>query len=427
MPERSSDYTTAIDQRSDYIRFLKTQADSRLSFQSHLETEFSEYRNHHFLQQEKNLLILGILLYLFFIWSDLIPLPSEYGVWLATARATIAVMMATSLYIALSTGKLIFIKYSMPITSFFLVLAGIHVCIGAIFLPHPDDYIYLIGLIPITLGVIALLRYHFVLCCITLCANITSCSVILLLVPENRELVTHITSIDLFLDKFALIFLFFLISISLTGAYLTFSFEKMMRNNWIKQRVSQLEAENMQDLTSRLRDLTRQDELTQIANRRHFHEELIAEINRSQRDEMALSVIMLDIDHFKPYNDHYGHQAGDLCLQKVANCMSSQCHRKDDLVARYGGEEFIILLPHTDEEGAAFMADSIRLAVELLKIPHEHSPFGYISVSIGVTTVIPNDNMSTTHIIRQADEALYKAKNSGRNQYKTYADTLPNA
>lgn len=417
----SPDYTAIVDSRSDRIRFLKAESGARLTFSPEIEPEFAHYRSSNFLPREKKLLTIGIILYLFFIWSDLVPLPPEYCIWIASARAALAAIMGIGLYIALSSKHALIDKYAMHITSIMMFIGSLHVCVAAIFLPHPDDYIYILGIIPLFLAIIAILRYHFILCAITMLSVLSVCAMVLFVIPEDRELMTQITSLDTFIRNFPVLFFLFLFSIVITGLYLSYAFEKMLRENWIEQNISLLEADNMQDMTTRLRELTRQDELTQIANRRHFHEKLTDEISRAHRDELALSLLMLDIDYFKSYNDKYGHQAGDLCLQKVANCLEYQSHRTGDLVARYGGEEFIVLLPHTDAEGAAFMADSIRLAIELLKVPHDQSPFGYVTVSIGVTTVMPNEKTSMKDIIRQADDALYHAKRSGRNRYEVYS------
>ena len=127
-------------------------------------------------------------------------------------------------------------------------------------------------------------------------------------------------------------------------------------------------------------------------------------------------MILADIDHFKKYNDFYGHQAGDECLFKVAQEVGNYVRRAGDLLARYGGEEFVIILPSTDETSAVMIAERIRLGIEALKLPHEASPVvSYVTLSLGIATTIPEQNNYRETLIKAADVALYKAKMKGRN------------
>ncbi|MES2118604.1 MAG: diguanylate cyclase [Pseudomonadota bacterium] len=167
-----------------------------------------------------------------------------------------------------------------------------------------------------------------------------------------------------------------------------------------------------------MRELTLTDALTGVANRRHFNDTLELEWRRCARSGLPLSAIMIDIDHFKRYNDAYGHQAGDLCLQKVAAAMKRCAARPQDLLARYGGEEFILLLPQESLAGATAVARRILDEVDLLSLPHEASPTSsVVSVSMGVATVQPGEAGDTSSLIRSADEQLYRAKQHGRNRY----------
>ncbi len=129
---------------------------------------------------------------------------------------------------------------------------------------------------------------------------------------------------------------------------------------------------------------------------------------------------MLDVDHFKAYNDNYGHQEGDVCLVKVATTAETQLQRPSDLLARYGGEEFMLILPNTDHEGVIQVGEKVRRAIEELAITHDHSTAAsVVTVSMGAATVIPNKNGATESLLREADTALYRAKKLGRNQLQT--------
>jgi diguanylate cyclase (GGDEF)-like protein len=168
-----------------------------------------------------------------------------------------------------------------------------------------------------------------------------------------------------------------------------------------------------------LKVLSTIDGLTRIANRRKFDEALEMEWKRSRRNQAPLSLIMLDIDFFKNFNDHYGHIAGDECLRQLARGISEVCKRPADLFARYGGEEFVILLPETDFTGACMVAKMVQNKIEALRIPHGYSEAAeYVTMSIGAVTLVARDDATQYDFINGADGMLYAAKQNGRNQIK---------
>ena len=174
----------------------------------------------------------------------------------------------------------------------------------------------------------------------------------------------------------------------------------------------QLEASNRE-----LQRISSQDGLTGLFNRRHFDAYLEQEWARALREGSTMAMVLADIDYFKAFNDHYGHQAGDDCLQRVARVFREVLQRPGDLAARYGGEEFVVVLPKTDLEGAVVIAESIRTRVERLNIPHESSKTtNYVTLSLGVATVRPSPRMHPADLVGLADKALYQAKQKGRNR-----------
>jgi len=178
--------------------------------------------------------------------------------------------------------------------------------------------------------------------------------------------------------------------------------------------------EKLAEANLALQKLSSLDGLTGIANRRSFDETLQKEWNRSIRGEKSIGLIMLDIDFFKLYNDHYGHQGGDDCLKRVAKGLESAIHRETDLLARYGGEEFSTVLPDTDLNGAIKVAEEMRLTIKDLRIEHAKSKVtDIVSISIGVSAVIPLQGMNQEVLIAAADQALYKAKEEGRDMVKS--------
>ena len=166
------------------------------------------------------------------------------------------------------------------------------------------------------------------------------------------------------------------------------------------------------------------DELTGIANRRAFNQAIENEARRRTRSSRDLSLLLIDVDHFKAYNDLYGHLPGDLCLKRIASAIKRTLRRAPDLAARFGGEEFVVLMPSTGISGAAAVAGKMLEAVTALGIPHERSPFGIVTVSIGAASWPSGIPLNSESLIEQADRALYRAKDRGRNMCVT-DDTQP--
>lgn len=180
----------------------------------------------------------------------------------------------------------------------------------------------------------------------------------------------------------------------------------------VKIRVqNQIELKLLQD---KLMQLATTDGLTRIANRRYFDQKLDEEWNRALRMQQPLTVVMLDVDWFKKYNDYYGHLIGDECLKQVAKLLEESCQRNIDFVARYGGEEFAMILPETLEP--LVVMKKVFSTLDALAIPHAMSEYGQITFSAGISTHIPHNNERPSILVRQADEALYMAKHQGRNQ-----------
>jgi diguanylate cyclase (GGDEF)-like protein len=179
----------------------------------------------------------------------------------------------------------------------------------------------------------------------------------------------------------------------------------------------------LKEANEKLLLLSSVDGLTGIANRRNFDDFLDSTWRRSLRNKTSLSLLLLDIDFFKKYNDGYGHQAGDECLKKVAKNLSEIVRRPEDLLARYGGEEFVIVLGNTDVKAATSLAGKARSGIEALEILHDHREGGnVVTISIGISCVIPKTDLSPSGLIGAADKALYKAKNEGRNRVELDCD-----
>jgi diguanylate cyclase (GGDEF)-like protein len=182
---------------------------------------------------------------------------------------------------------------------------------------------------------------------------------------------------------------------------------------WVIKRLSSIE--------QKLHSLSLTDGLTGIANRRNFDNHLAMVWMLCYREKVSTSLLLIDIDYFKKYNDFYGHQKGDECLIQIASVIKSMAQRTNDLAARYGGEEFSIILPKTEQDSAIKIAESLIEAVNKEKIPHETSNVSsHVTISIGVASVIPSKKTSYLELIKMADEGLYFSKEKGRNQVNFY-------
>ena len=175
--------------------------------------------------------------------------------------------------------------------------------------------------------------------------------------------------------------------------------------------------QQLTDANIQLEELSKVDALTGIANRRYFDESLTNYISTMSRAGSTLTLMLCDVDHFKNYNDLYGHLAGDVCLQKVAKSIEQNFTRSGDIVARYGGEEFAVILPNVGKVTAIMLAERIRANIEVLKLEHgDSSVADVVSVSVGVVTMEPSNVMTNVDLIEKADKALYRAKEAGRNR-----------
>ncbi|MGE8323723.1 MAG: diguanylate cyclase [Pseudomonas sp.] len=203
--------------------------------------------------------------------------------------------------------------------------------------------------------------------------------------------------------------------LALTGAIGWLLIRAMSRRDAIENEL-RLTQQQLLDSNQQLERQAMHDALTGLANRRCFDETLAQEIRRAHRNTTSLALLMIDIDHFKSFNDTYGHPAGDACLQQMAALLSACIRRPHDLLARYGGEELAVILPDTDNDGAAVVARLMLKRLALESIPHKGSPFGHMTVSIGIACADGTDLDSSASLLERADQALYIAKQTGRNR-----------
>ncbi|MDC4985636.1 GGDEF domain-containing protein [Acinetobacter baumannii] len=206
---------------------------------------------------------------------------------------------------------------------------------------------------------------------------------------------------------------------SFLGMTLAYATDRQHRENYLQNCMIELNRIELMQQAQQLSLLSQQDALTGLANRRYLDETLDNEWRRALRHETPLTIMMVDIDFFKPYNDSLGHLKGDQCLKDIATAISSIAARSGDLVARYGGEEFLLLFPMTNAQQAKIQAERLMNAIKKIAIVHPCSSVSpYVTISVGVATTIPRLNDSISAFVSRADHALYQAKTNGRDQYQ---------
>lgn len=204
----------------------------------------------------------------------------------------------------------------------------------------------------------------------------------------------------------------------------TFLIERSLRQNYLQSRLLNFEKHDLEESNLRLQYLTAIDGLTQIANRRSLDVNLATEWQRALRKREPLGLIMIDVDHFKLFNDTYGHQAGDECLREVAGALKDFARRPGDLAARYGGEEFVLVLTNATTQQASIIAERLRDRIVELAIPHQSSSHGSVTASFGVASLTPSSqHKGPEALLLAADQALYRAKESGRNRVSVDGQT----
>ena len=376
-----------------------------LRFSPILERAFLNYYLSKHLWQIRIAIILGICLYGVFGVLDAIVFPeAKESMWLIRFLGVIPF----GLLFLFLTFKVKNERFLQLFHSALVVIGGVGI-IGMIYIALPDKaFLYYAGLMLVVF-------YAYTLSALRFYYSTISSLIVTALYPLT----------DIFLigspDEYLTTNMFFLSSMDLIGVPVAYMRERTIRRDFLLTMLLAFEKRKTQELNLKLKDISYIDGLTGVANRLKFEEFFTQEWNRAKRTKKPLSILMIDLDFFKNYNDLLGHLEGDNCLKEVASIMSKHVRSDMDLVARFGGEEFVVVLPETDLRSALKVAERIRKDVEELRIAHPASKASkYVTVSVGVASMIPAENLKKEVLINMADKALYEAKGKGRNRVEFF-------
>lgn len=379
-----------------------------------LESDYLGDSAEAYVRTDKWVLAFGLMFYLGFIGFDLTYF-SEFMTVLVPLRLTFCAFALVILYLTFFKQLPYLVKRSISVAAFLQIIAGAYVCMSALAIDYAYNYAYLLGLAPALIGVVMSLRTNFKESLISILMIPMTCAATLyiLMTKYPPNVVAHSDIIYKYFVPGFFSFLFFTGLISLFIPYLV---ERTLRIDWLKTQIISYESEELKTLNHQFKNLSNIDDLTSIANRRKFIQRLGEEYQYAGKSGETISLLMIDVDYFKLYNDTYGHGAGDECLRRVAQAMIKQCNRSSDLAARYGGEEFMLLLPNTSQQDALHISDQLNVSISQLGIEHKASPLNRLTISIGLVSFRYNPELDVNYMIKRVDEALYEAKARGRNQ-----------
>lgn len=384
----------------------------RLPFPEPLESSFQahyarRYRGHMALG-----LGIGVLAILVTVFEEFLFPPEQRGI-LLFIRLGLMLPISILLFLLVQSGTWEKRQQSM------LMMAALGGAFGFLmmgyFAPASGSRLYVGTLVMVEIFGIILLRMQFAyaLSCVLVIASGAVAALMWLSFPGSGQ--------DHFFDLALIVFSG---SLCLVG---NFMMERSARSDFLQQRLLEIRQQDLEASNSYLQLLLRTDALTGISNRRYFDQRLQEEFRRAERGDYPLALLMVDIDCFKPFNDTYGHQAGDEALSRVAGVLATFARRPGDLAARYGGEEFALILPGSREHDAKVIADELVTAVFANGFPHGASLVAdRVTISAGVASIQPGqENCDEVRLIARADQALYEAKTTGRNRAVSWSALAP--
>jgi len=372
-----------------------------LRFPEALESSFNEFYCTNTLKHARVALLTGLFLYAVFGIVDLMLLaPDRAHMWFiryAVVCPTIAAGLAFTYASRLR-------RFLQPVISLVMLVGSLGIVAMVYFDPTPTKNYYYSGILLLIMGAFTFVSLRF--------QYAVSWALATTLAYEAVAIFANHTDPKILVQN-----TFSIIATIIIGAFSNYLMENYLRRDFLNSLLLEYENRQLEKASHELRRLSISDALTDLGNRRHFEAMLDQEWMRALRGETPISLILIDIDFFKCFNDNYGHQAGDECLRLVAEKIGGFARRPGDTSARYGGEEFVLLLPGTDLVQAAAIAEACRACVESLMIPHSHSKVSdVVTISAGVAATVPDCDTGRGRLVELADKALYRAKSEGRNR-----------
>ncbi len=387
-----------------------------LAFAPGLEREFAAVYARRSLAQVRFTLVVGLLFYSGFAGLDLLVAPEVVGSlwWIRFAG-----FLPLSLVLLGASFLPVFQRIGQALLTAWVVFAGLGIIAMMTIVPGDAGYSYYVGLILVFMVGYTWARIRFTWA--------TAAGWSLVLAYEVAAIWLMDTPAQVLLSNN-----YFFVGANVLGMLGCYAIERYARMEFLgacklddKQRLVERANEALASVNeqlavanSELERLARYDGLTGIANRRIFDETLAVEWRRMTREKKPIALVLVDVDHFKDFNDTYGHQAGDDCLVQVGRVLAESARRPGDLAARYGGEEFVLLLADTDMDGVCHVATALEAAVDGLRIAHTGSSVAdHVTVSMGVVALIPHVGQAPADLVALADAALYEAKEAGRHRF----------
>ena len=403
-----NDKLEVLEQQINRYQGLLSSGFKKLQFPKDIEKDYDDASNSLFIDSSRLILSFGVLLYLVFGFVDY-ALAEEQAGTLWVIRLLVAGVMLLAISVMFNRRL---VRWVIKLTSLGMVVVGLSSVGFLAVVDEPYAYAYHLGLIPWQVFVLVVLRTN--LRAITI--NSVIVYIAYILVSVNKDFLPYHPEVDQLVIIMLPLFSVFWGVLILMGIYLGYELEKTSRLAFVKNRLLSLDAQRLTLLGEELHLLSTTDSLTGLANRRHFENCFDSEWRRAIRTQDSIALIMIDIDHFKKYNDRYGHQAGDDCLRQVCDALKDYAQRSGELIGRYGGEEFVVLLPRMTLVRAQVLAESMCRRIASLNIEHGESMDNKVTISIGIAAMVPSMTDESANLLRIADRCLYRAKADGRNR-----------
>lgn len=372
-----------------------------LRFPETLESAFKEFYYTNTLKHVRIALLTGMFLFALFGLVDMQLLPADRNhMWFIRYVVVCPVITAGLAFTYLHRLR----QFMQPVLWSVMLTGSLGIVAMVYFDPLPAKNYYYSGILLLVMGAFTFVSLRFYYAVIWAVTTVLAYELV-----ANFATRTDVNNIVQ--NTFSIV------ATVIIGSFSNCLMENYLRRDFLNTILLEHENRQLQRASEELRDLSISDALTTLGNRRHFDLMLDQEWMRGMRSATPISLVLIDIDYFKNYNDSYGHQAGDECIRLVAQKVRGVAKRPGDTSARYGGEEFALLLADTDAADAVTIAEICRECVQSLHIPHMQSTVcDVVTISAGVATIVPNGETSRKALIEAADKALYRAKSGGRNR-----------